>query len=208
MDLELFGTRISTGQKTSIKSTKDGDLHIAQGLPPYTLLAMDNAGWSVMATAAVAALIERPSTTALGTLWNGEPDGGKSYVIDRLFAQQLVSAAAASRWGIWACVHPVGMSAVTADITAIKSSSGKANYGGSARFDIGATVADNGWFPWGNGFDVETTGILGGNQSSVNVAGRIVLPPSAGLSLHVVASSVNEDFCVGVSWYEIPSDLK
>ncbi len=208
MDYELFGVRISTSQKKSLSATNEGDLYVAQNLPPYTLMTMNDRGWSVMTTSAVAALIVRPSTTALGTLWNGESDGGKSYVIDRIFTQQLVSAAAASRWGIWACVHPIGMAAVTADITAIKSSSGKTNYGGAARFDVGATVVDDGWFPWGNGFDVEATGTLGGNQSAPMIGGRLVIPPSAGLSIHVVASSVNEDFCVGASWYEVPSDLR
>lgn len=196
-----------SGELVDQRGDRHGNAYIAQGLPPYAVLSKEGNGWQVMATSAVAALIVRPSTVALGTLWNGEADGGKSYIIDRIFAQQLVSAAAAARWGIWACVHPIGMAAPTADITAIKSMCGKTSYGGSARFDIGATVVDDGWFPWGEGKDVEATGVLGGNQSCPLIEGRIIIPPSAGLSIHVVASSVDVDFCVGVSWYEKVLDL-
>jgi len=177
------------------------------GLSPYAEMTRLGEGYQAMTTSAVAALIARPSVTALFTLWNGETGGGKSYVIDRIFAQQLVSAAAASRWGIWACVHPVGMAAVDADITVIKNTRGKASYGGNARLDIGATVVNNGWFPYGNQHDVETTGVLGGGQVSVPIEGRIIIPPTAGLSLHVVASSVNEDFNVGFAWNEVQLDL-
>lgn len=196
-----------SGEEVYQKGDRYGNAYIAQALPSYAVLSKEGNGWQVMATAAVAALVVRPSTVALGTLWNGEADGGKSYIIDRIFAQQLVSAAAASRWGIWACVHPIGMAAPTADITAIKSMAGKTSYGGTARFDVDATVVDDGWFPWGDSKDVEATGALGGAQSCPLIEGRIILPPSAGLSIHIVASSVDEDFCVGVSWYEKVLDL-
>lgn len=209
MDAELRVKRDlgGTGEEVYQKGDRYGNAYGAQALPPYTVLSKEGNGWQVMATAAVAALIVRPSTVALGTLWNGESDGGKSYIIDRIFAQQLVSAAAAARWGIWACLHPIGMTAPTADITAIKSMAGKTSYGGAARFDIGATVVDNGWFPWGDSKDVEATGTLGGSQSCPLIDGRLIVPPSAGLSIHIVASSVDVDFCAGVSWYEKVLDL-
>ena len=43
---------------------------------------------------------------------------------------------------------------------------------------------------------------------SVNVEGRIIVPPTSAVSLHVVASSINEDFTVGFSWYEEVLDLE
>jgi len=207
MSIEAYilqaNNRDGVGESIESQANSRGDLEIAQSLPPYAELTRLGSGYQAMTTSAVAALIARPSTTALFTLWNGEAGGGLSYIIDRIFAQQLVSAAAASRWGIWACIHPVGMAAVTADITAIKSTRGKANYGGNARLDIGATVGDDGWFPYGDQHDVEATGILGGGQGSVPIEGRIIIPPTAGISLHVVASSVNEDFNVGFAWHEV-----
>lgn len=195
------------GGEVDINANRHGDLLIASGLPPYTEMTRQGKGWQAMTTSAVACLIARPGVTALLTLWNGEEGGGPSYVIDRLFAQQLVSAAAAARWGLWACLHQ-SMAAVDADITAIKGLSGKANYGGKARLDVGATVVDDGWFPFGEQHDVEATGTLGGGQVDVRIEGRLIIPPQHGLSLHGVASSVDVDLNVGFAWYEVQLDLE
>lgn len=199
------------GNDKKIEVTDDGDLLVAFGLPPYAEMTRQGGGWSAISTAAVAALVVRPSTTALFTLWNGEGSGGKSYVIDRLFAHQLVSGAAESRFGIWACVHPAGMTNPGVDIarsaTNLVGNSGKP-YGGLAVVGVDETVVDNGWFPWGNSVSVEPTGVLPGAQVAVPVEGRLIVPPQGGLSLHVVASSVNEDFTIGCAWYEHQLDLK
>jgi len=207
MDVELFGVRISTGNKVSIKATKNGDLYVAQGLPSGAVLTAKGVGYQAQATAAIAALVVRPSIAAAFTLWNGEAAGGKSYVIERVMCHQLVSTAAQARFGIWLCSHPVGMTAVTADITAIKSTRCISSYGGNARLDNGATVVDDGWFPWGDSVDVEPTGVLPGAQRSAEIGGRIIVPPTAGLSAHVVASLVGDTFTLGFHWYEVQLDL-
>lgn len=209
MDAELFGIRISTGNKVSIKATKEGDLYIAQNLPPYALATAAGRGYQVMASAAAACLASgtRPTTVALGTLWNGEEGGGKSYAIDRIFAQQVASdVATKNHYGLWACVH-ISMTAPTADITAIKSMSGKAGYGGSARFDVGATVIDDGWFPISDSILAEEQQTDGGSQKVIPVEGRLIVAPQHGLSIHVVGNDTNLTFRVGVAWYEVQLDL-
>lgn len=209
MDYELFGVRISTGQKVSLKATKEGDLYIAQNLPPYALATAAGRGYQVMASAAAACLASGtiPTTTALGTLWNGEVGGGKTYIIDRIFAQQVASdVATLNHYGLWACVH-IAMDAVTADITAIKSMSGKAGYGGSARFDIGATVVNDGWFPVSDSIKAEERQTQGGSQKVAPIEGRLQVTPQHGLSIHVVGNDTNLTFRVGCSWYEVQLDL-
>jgi len=158
-----------------------------------------------MATAAVAALVVRPSTLAKVTLRNGEATGGKKYVIDRVFAHNLVGVANSS-YGIWLCVHPVGMSAVTDDIAARGSSNGIA-YSGNSEFDLAATVDNDGWFPYGNAGHAVTVTVPGG-QLDVPIEGRIILPPTAGLSVQVVADTTGATFTCGVSWYELSDGLE
>jgi len=187
--------------EVDVKATEGGLLVTA---PAKLLWTAKNYGFMTRTTSAVAAIVDEPTTAALGTLWNGEASGGKVYVIDKLFAFQDVSAAAPSRWALWACVHDVGMSAVTADITIGGGNAGQASYGGNARFDVGATVVDDGWFPVTNSRDVEATGILGGASAVADVFGSLIVPPTSAISLHVVASSTDEDFTVGVMWYEVP----
>jgi len=178
------------------------DLFIAQGLPPYTEITRGGGGWQAMSTAAVAALVVRPTTTAMATLHNNEPEGGRSLIMDAAFIHNLVGVAGSS-YGIWLCVHPVGMAAPTNDITVRNSLSGRAANNGSATtlFDNGATVADNGWFPWGDSGHAVTVTVPGGQQTAP-INGRIIIPPKAGISLHVVADTTGATFTSGFRWYE------
>lgn len=213
MSLETILRAIYRGrggaEERQLGTDRYNNLLVSQGMPAYLELTRRGNGWQAMATAAVAALVVRPSTTAMATLWNGEPAGGKSYIIDRAFAHQLVSTAAAGFHSLWLCVHPVGMAAPTNDITVRNSLSGKKITAiGYSRFDNGATVVDDGWFPWGNWGQVEATGVLPGGHVEAEVAGRIIIPPTAGLSIQVVASVVGNTFTAGFAWYEEQIDLE
>jgi len=199
---------------TSVKeleANEKGELLFTQGLPPYTEMSRLGNGFSGIATAAVAALVDRPSTTAAVTLWNGENAGGKSYIIDRAFTHQLVSTAVEARACIWICVHPIGMtkpatSPIAASAKHMVGHTGNL-YNGRGVFDIGLGCVDNGWYPWGGSVSIETVGILAGAQISVDIKGRIIIPPTAGISIQVVASLTGDTFCSGLSWYEARVDL-
>ena len=205
----LKGIRRGGGGDNEVRVNADrhGNLLVAQGLPPYAELTRLGGGYQAMSTTGVTGLVARPTVTALVTLWNGEPDGGLSYVIDRAFAHNLVKTAAVTAFSIWLCVHPTGMAAPTDDITTKNSLSGKKGYGGRARFDVDATVAADGWFPWGNWGEGSATGVYPSAHVEAEVAGRIILPPSAGLSLQVVVSITATTFTAGFAWYEVQLDI-
>ena len=198
------------GQDKAIAVSDAGDQFAIAAAAPYAELTRLGGGYSFIATAATNALVVRPSTVAQVTLWNGEGEDGKSYVIDRLFTHQLVSGTAEARFGIWACIHPAGMTDPGEDIAAsasnVTGNSGKV-YNGNAVVGVGETIINNGWYPWGPSVSAEPTGLLPGAQMSVDVEGRLIIPPQGGISLHVVTSSVNEDFTIGCSWYEIQMAL-
>lgn len=199
------------GNEKKFAVTPRGEQIITLGLPPYAEMSRQGKHWSAMATSAVAGLVVRPSTTAAVTLWNGESTGGKSYVIDRIFTHNLVSTAAQTFFGMWACIHPAGMTEPTADIAASATnfvgSSGN-RYSGSAVLDVGATVVDNGWFPWGQGQEVEAAGVLPGSHQSIDVLGRLIVPPQGAISLQVVAGVTGDTFTSGLSWWEVQLDLE
>jgi hypothetical protein len=155
-----------------------------------------------MATAAVAALVVRPDTVAMATLHNNEPDAGRSLIMDAAFAHNLVGTANAV-YSIWLCVHPVGMTAPTNDITVRNSLSGRTAGNGAAAtlFDNGATVVDNGWFPWGLSEHTVTITTPGGVVVAP-IDGRIIIPPKAGISLQVVANVTGATFTAGFRWFE------
>lgn len=179
---------------------------VSGGMPWYAEVARKGNCYSVIATDAIAGLVVRPDTVAALTLWNGEPAGSKRcYIVDRLFSHCLVSGNEEGRFMIWACIHPAGKAAVTSELapaaTNFIGSFGK-TYNGRAIVELGATVADNGWFPWGYSTDYEKTGVLPGSAVSVDVAGRLIIPPTGAISLHVVSSINDATFCSGLTWCE------
>ena len=187
-----------------------GDVYVAQGFPPYTEMTRRGFGFQVIAVAAVAGLVVRPSTTAGITLYNGESTGGKSYIIDRIFTHCLVSGAEQGRFMMWACIHPAGMtkpaSEIAASATNLTGMSGR-TYSGNAVVNLALACTDNGWFPVSSSTDYELTGVLPGAGLCVPIEGRLIVPPTGAISLQVVASMADSTYCQGLSWYEEQLDL-
>lgn len=184
----------------SIALNPFGEQLVAGGLPPYTEMARKGRAWSTMSVTAVAGLVVRPTTVCAFELFNGNGAGSYSLIIDRLFWFNLVSTAAAEAFSGWAQVTAAKTAPATASL-AVRGSSGKAYQGGVVNA-IGTTVVDSGWFPWGNTFGLVSGGVtpLGGIEARVE--GRLIVPPSCSLCLHVVSSLVGQTFTQGVSWYE------
>lgn len=158
---------------------------------------------SAIATAAVAALVVRPTTAAAFTIWNGESIGGKSLVIDRVFSHNLVSTAVKTYHGLWYCMH-LNMTKPTNDITTLRGTGdGREPDNSIVVVDVGATVLNDGWFPAGEGGAVSETGTTPQSISQWEVRGRLRVPPRHGMSIHVVASLVGETFTSGISWWRM-----
>ena len=186
--------------ETDVKSTEGGVLHTTDQARIWTAKGY---GWMAMATSAVASLIVRPTTTAIATLYNNTT---KNFVLERAFAHNLVSIAD-GQFGIWLCVHPVGMTAPTNDITVRNNTRGDVA-GTEGIFDNGATVVDNGWFPWGEN-STSVTATVPGSLAQALICGRIILPPTAAISISVVAQTAVVTTCCGFHWFSVPtSEMK
>ncbi|HUX03030.1 MAG TPA: hypothetical protein VMY35_18885 [Phycisphaerae bacterium] len=158
---------------------------------------------SAIQTAATAALVVRPSTTAAITIWNGENIGGKSLVMDRLFSHQLVSTASAAFCGLWYCLH-LEMTKPTNDITTLRGTGdGREPVNSLVIVDVAASVLNDGWFPCGGGLECEPTGVLPGGNLEWECNGRLIVPPHHGISLQVVSSKTSETFTSGASWWRV-----
>ena len=200
MDFELFGPN---GEVVRARASREGGLLVTPTYSPEIELARRGNLWASMSTAAVAGLVVRPSTVAMNTLYNNEPPGGLTYILDAAFAFNLVSTALTEESSIWLCVHPVGMTAPTNDITARSNHSGKPGVNqGHSIFDIEATVLDDGWFPWGPQLHSGIAGVTPSGAIVAPVDGKILLPPTAGISMHVVSTVVGDTFTGGFRWYE------
>lgn len=194
----VSGTRRTTGVDAPTQSNERDELFVAWGLPPYTEMTRKGQSWSLQASAALAALIVRPTTVAGIEIYNANIATGPSLIIDRIFAEWRISTAVAQGAIQFAMVYP--KAAPTAGALVTRGNSGKA-YGGAVISAVGTTVVDNGWFPWGpalTGLGAATP--LGGLESRVE--GRLIVPPGSALLLHVVASVVGNTFIQGASWFE------
>lgn len=157
-------------------------------------------GWSAMATTAVSSLIVRPTDTAIITFFNNT---SKNFVIERVFSHNLVSLTN-GQFGIWLCVHPIGMTAPTNDITVRNNLNGAYTAGTEGIFDNGATVVDNGWFPYGES-NWSVTNDVPGSLAQAFIEGRIVIPPTAALSASIVAQTeADPTSCMGLTYYSVP----
>ena len=186
----------SQGREVNLRGTEGGVPYYSDVRVYWTSKGY---GFQAMATAAVASLVVRPTTVAQITLYNNSAN--KNYVIDRVMGHNLVGAAQCVST-LWLCVHPVGMTAPTNDITVRNSLNGKIA-GGTGIFDVAATVVDNGWFPWGRDTTTVTVTTPGGALDA-DVSGRIIIPPTAALSATVVSSVTGSTWCLGCIWYEVP----
>jgi hypothetical protein len=193
----------SDGSSFVADGNEKNELIVAQGLPPFVEASRKYGHWSAMNTSALAALVVRPTTVANFTLYNNELAGGKTYVMDRVFAFNLVSTAAQAKQGMWVCVHKPGLVSPTNDITARGSGVGAPTYGGRSVCDTAMTVIDDGWFPVGNWSDVEPTGVLPGAIMEYKFEGRVLVPPTCGISVQVVSSVTGNTFTAGFSWWEV-----
>ena len=188
----------SSGDEVDLKAS-DGGVLWTDMARYYTAKGY---GYQTMTTAGVAALVARPAALSLLTLYNNT--GNKHFVIERAMAFNLVTTAAAGFFSIWLCVHPTGMAVPAGNNIAIRNSTSGLSAGTLGVADTDEAVADNGWFPWGPIGQCEAVGVLPSGAVSAEIGGRIIVPPTAGISIQVVASLVGETFTTGFHWFAVP----
>ena len=191
----IKGTQAVGGNSVLIKTTEKGEVAIADIGRIWTAKGY---GLQAMATTAVASLIVRPTTVAIATLYNNT---SKNFIIERVFAHNLVSIAN-GQFGIWLCLHPKGMTAPTNDITVRNRTDGQPAET-EGMFDNGATVNDDGWFPWGEN-STSVTATVPGSLAQALVDGRLIVPPTGGISASCVGQTAAVTVCMGFHWYSVP----
>lgn len=183
-----------------------GAQYTQDDLPSLTALVNEGVCWQAGEATAVAAVLTMPTTTAQVTLYNNEPDAGKSYIVLSVFGIQVANGAALNSWGIAHCVHAAKPTTLpTADIasTSFKNLKARAGaYGGAAIVDLAATVVDDLWKPVGP-FAGTTVVSLSGTQIDVPLNGLVILPPGGEYSLVAVASATGITTRLGFRWAEV-----
>lgn len=189
-----------------------GELLVTPGLPEHFELVRLGFSWHVQAAAAVAAVIAVPTTAHAFGLYNNEPDGGKSYVIDAVTALITVNTTAAlSSFGIITALSN-GRQAAIADAGAaayaIRNLRGKGGGPANARFFLAATALPSnfGWFPVGDTMNTSVNA-LPGLQLEKIVKGALIVPPGGIFAAHILATQITLSAIIGFRFHELQATL-
>jgi hypothetical protein len=204
----------SVGNDEQIAITPQLEQLIAAGAAPYRELTRMGRAFEVHTAAAIGAVVAIPTTAHMLALYNNEPDGGRSYVIDWIAATNVVSTAVASQAQLIANIGQLREAAPTDAALTIKKLNGMGSGNDSkARTILNATalsaamgLAAN-WFPVGP--SVGKPGVAGtpGYGLWHPVDGRIIVPPGRFFAMHVLANVVGETFLSYIAWHEVQLTL-
>ena len=185
------------GKEVDAKGTLGGILYTV----PYSFVwTAKGYGYQTMSTSATASLIIRPSTLSALTLYNNTLS---YFVIERAFAFNLVSITSCT-FGIWLCSHPAGMTAPAGNNIAIRNSTNGKASATAGICDTAEAVADDGWFPWSEaGAQVVQT--VPGSQAEAKVNGRIIVPPTGGISIQCVSNTAVVTCTHGFHYFVVPA---
>lgn len=204
----------SDGDERLAGMTPRGESLVAQAMPERAELSRLGAGFgAAIPTASAFTFVATPPTTRSElVLYNGEPAGGKTYVVERAWLANVTSQGAAQHYSLQAQIAPAsrGVAAPADDATVLRRNlSGRStDVGSNARLalaDATFAVADQ-WFALGRGVSSPMTTNLGGCLEAP-VCGRYLIPPGAAFLLAGIAGTAAGSAICGLEWCEVAMQL-
>lgn len=200
----------SQGDEEQIALTPQLEQLVAASATPYGEITRVGRAFQVTTTTAVAAAAAIPSTAGGLSLYNNEPDGGRSYIIDFISANGVATAAAAGHAQLLALIGQVRETAPTNSALIPKKLNG---LGGGTNDTKARTIltgtalpaatgiaAD--WFPVGMGIERAAAASLPGAGLYWAAEGRIIVPPGRYFSMQVLADTAASTFQLCIAWHE------
>ncbi len=211
MQTELKAKNRVTGDEIYLEANQAGEGLNAQGAAWYEDLTRGGRAFSMKSTTVVAAVTALPTTAVNVAFYNTDPDGGRSIIVDAVFAEHTGNAGAALDQAtiIWVLGQTRIIVTTMADsgLTPRKLNGLGPTTDTCVRMSISGETLDAvtgvaiGWQPIGNSVNTAVIS-LPGSQLWAAVDGRIIIPPGRFFALHVLASSVDIDYNMGMLWHE------
>lgn len=179
---------------------------MAYGAAPWQETIRMGRSFYANTTAALASVVALPTTANLLSIWNGEPDGGRSYVIDWVGAINIVAGAATGQSEIIANIGQTRVAALAVGGGNIKRMNGLGTGNDTkaiisiANLDAVTGVAQN-WFPLGSAVG-KPGAVAVGPSMWIPVDGRIIVPPGRIFAIHTFSDIVTDTFQGFISWTE------
>ena len=209
MQTELKAINRVTGNEIYLEMNQSQELLSARGSAKYEDATRTGKRFSFRNTTGVAAVTAVPTTATNCAFCNTDPDGGRSAVIDAIFASAVGNAAAAL--GQYHIIYVLGQTRV-AQLTDAVLIPRKLNGMGPST-DTCLTIAVGGvnldavtgvavgWMPACTSVITAVT-TLPGMHLWAQMDGRLILPPGRILGLHILASQTTATWAMGIQWHE------
>lgn len=208
----LFLDVLPTGEdKVPFPTSGQGELLVANAAAEYSEIVRQGRAFSLHTTTAVASVTAIPTTAVTIALYNNAPDGGRSLIIDDVWAAYTVNSAIIPHVGIIALLGQTRVAAPSDSGLVIRKMNGMGQVSpgrvDSVALSVVGTTVDAvtgvaiGWFPLGDSINGAVTS-LPGIQKSVAVNGRYIVPPGRYFCLHTLSAATSTSAQMGIRWHE------
>jgi hypothetical protein len=148
-------------------------------------------------------------------IYNNEPDGGRSLIIDWVAAQNVVSTAAAGQANCLGLLGQVREAAPTDAALVIKRCNGMGGGANDTRVRTiltatalpATTGLQTNWFPIGPSVGKPGVAATPGYGIWGAIQGGFIVPPGRYFAMHVIANVVGETFQGFIGWHEKQLEL-
>lgn len=196
--------------EAAVSLNDQGEVLVANAASFYGEIVRVGRAFEVHTTAAIAAVVARPTTAVMLAIFNNEPDDGKLGIIDRAWALNEVSTAVASQAVLLGVLGQVREAPPADAALAINALNGMGGKDSRVRSILNATALPAGtglaanWrvLPSQSGGQKPGAAATPGYFVNSQIEGRIIVPPGRYFGIHVMANVVGETFTCGIEWHE------
>uniref|UniRef100_A0A6M3XZZ5 Uncharacterized protein n=1 Tax=viral metagenome TaxID=1070528 RepID=A0A6M3XZZ5_9ZZZZ len=206
--LEKLLKRGTTSTELSAQGTDAGEKLVAPGAAEYEELTRQGYSFHVTSTTATASVVALPTRAAGIAMSNADEDGGKSIIIDAIYAINIVGHGSLGQFGLICVLGQTDVAMVARTLIPRKNNGGGPSYdsianvaaGGSTVLDAVTGVAI-GWIPMGTSASQSVIS-LPGVVLWAPVDGRIIIPPGRAFGVNVIGNNATNTFNCGIVWHE------
>lgn len=205
--LETIDGESAGSEGKDLTLTQQLELRVALGSSQYEQIVANGRAFWTGTTAALAAVVAIPTVGNMLTIYNGNPDGGRSLIVDWIAASGVVKTAAAGQAQLIALIGQLRDAAPAAAALTAKKRNG---FGGTldtgALISIAALSAQTGiasnWFPLGPAVGFPGAAGTPGHGLYARLDGDLIVPPGRVCAMHVIADVVGSTFQGFIGWRE------
>jgi hypothetical protein len=201
------------GDEEKIALTPQLEQIVAPGAAPWREIVRGGRAFFTNTTTAVASVVALPTTAVALALYNNEPDGGRSLILDWAGAINIVAGAATGTSQLIANLGQIRETAPTNANLSIKKANGMGvgndskalTIVGGTALPAGTGLAAN-WFPIAPAVG-KPGAVAVGPALYAALDGRFIVPPGRYFALHTFSDIVTDTFQVFVGWHEVQLTL-